>query len=233
MREFFKKILKGAIEHWLVSLLSAVGVYLLWIYRTFVKDWILAKHSLAFYGGIWLLLLCISVLLFPIIYFLIILLRGRCHLKNPKDIEYSIDSWFKSKDQYDPPPQKGEQYYLRGVEKALNIKRGHSILYLPMIAWKHRYGFEMGEETFKLTQLTLKNDITQVFEQYLNKIAPPDSKEYMIQCSNIDGALNWPDGAAKLFLTRNPPNREGYKVEIEDKGCDKILIRLKPKQSIH
>ncbi len=185
--------------------------------------WSSTKHSLELYGWIWLLLSIF--LIFLLVYFLFSVLRDRGRLTEPKDIEAALEDWFAHGDEYGIRVEKNMQYYFVGVEKNLNLKRGCCKLYLPMVAWKHGYFFEMGKKTFKLTQLTYENDVTTIFERHLSEKFSPHEKEFLLSCNEIDKRLGWPEGVTKLFLNRNRPQSEEF--EIEDKDNDKILIRRK------
>ncbi|MEJ2703845.1 MAG: hypothetical protein P8Z79_15525 [Sedimentisphaerales bacterium] len=60
---FQKRILKSAIENWLVSLFTAVGVAIggwsLWLYRSHLKDWLLSARSVEMLGWVWVALVLI------------------------------------------------------------------------------------------------------------------------------------------------------------------------------
>jgi len=187
-------------------------------------EWATTKHLLEIYN--WMLLLILSIFLFLFGSFLISMFREKGRLKNSHDIKNVIDNWFTTDINRRIPINRHGPYYFASIEKRLNIKRGSSKRYLPMVAFKHKYAFEMGGETFRLSKLTYENDPTPIFERYLNKLK--DVKEIIIPCDEIDSELRWPEGAAKLFFLRKPPRRnDGLGIEIEDVGANRIRIILK------
>ena len=98
-------------------------------------------------------------------------------------------------------------------------------MYLPMIAFKHGHGFEMGMKTFKLTKLTPENDMRKMFEQHVEKKCPNGENEIPLSCNEIDRELHWPNGATKLWLLEKAPGNE--KIRIEDLGGDRVRVVVK------
>ena len=187
----------------------------------FLRKWAFTKHPLEIYGWTWLLILSIFLFLFR--YFLRSILRDRGRLKNQRDIINAIDNWF-SKDINGRPPIYSEgPFYFSLVEKNLNLKRG-SRKYLPMVACKHGYCVESGKKTFRLAELTHKNNPMVILEPHLNKLSTGE-KEITLCCNDIDRDLAWPKGATKSFLLSLVPLKNvNFGIELEDIGGDKIRI---------
>ena len=200
-------------------ILLFVGVIFLTI-CFFLRKWAFAKYSFEMYGLVWLLFL--SIFLFLIGSFLYCTLRDKDRLKNEHDIINAIDSWFTKGNSYRQLVEKNVNYYFTGVEKHLNLRRGSSKRYLPMISFRHGYGFEMGKKTFKLTNLTPEKDPRNIFEKHFKPIFTGEEKEVFLSCKDIDRKLGWPEGATKSWLLSRPHSYE--KFEIRDEGRDKIRI---------
>jgi hypothetical protein len=225
MREFLLRTLKSAIENWLVILLTTTGVaiggWLLWLYRAYLKDWLFANWSIEMPVLAWMLVCAAELLL--AVYFILVIVEKFGRLKNPRDIINAIEDWFTNDYVFSGKPRANTPYFFDGVEKSLNLKRGSSKIYLPLIALKHGYVFQMGKKTFMLSKLTGQNDPSVIFEQHLKPLETSE-KEVLISCNDIDGELGWPKGAFKSFLLRWPPKNINFGVDIEDLGEDKIRI---------
>jgi hypothetical protein len=154
------------------------------------------------------------------------MLRDRGRLKNPCDIINVLDDWFTCENAFRGKPRANTPYFFDGVEKSLNLKRGSSKRYLPMVAWRHKYAFEIAKKSFKLTHITHENDPTPTFERYLKKLSPGE-KEILLPCNDIDRELRWPEGATKSFIINNPPGNLKLRFKIKDMGRDKICFILK------
>ena len=223
MREFLTRILKFVVKHWGIMLLTAAGTsfggWLLWLCRTYLKDWFFSIWYVEMPGWVWVLI-CVVVLLL-VVYFVLSMMEKLGRLKNPRDVISAIEDWLTG-DNSDKP-QTNMQYYFAGVEKSLKLKRGSSKRYLPMISWKHGYAFQMGKKTFTLTRLTHQNDPTAILEPYFNNLFT--EKEITLSCNDIDSKLGWPEGATKSFLLiRTPLRNINFEIEIKDMGGDKIRI---------
>jgi len=199
---------------------TAIGGWLLWLYRTHLKNWLLSEHSIEVYGWLWIF--GFGLFLFLIIYSLQCVLRDKGRLKNPHDIVSAIDTWLSAGDRQFYPVEMDTPYYFCEVERDRNLKRGSSLKYLPMIAFRHNYAFEMGKKTFKLTNLTPDKDPRNIFEKHFKPIFNGEEKEIFLSCKDIDKKLGWPEGATKAWLLSRPNTSEEFK--IEDEGGDKIRI---------
>jgi hypothetical protein len=224
MREFLTRILKFVVKHWGMMLLTAAGTAiggrLLWLYKTYLKDWCLSIRHVELPGWAWILLCVVEV--FLVVYFIRGLWKNLGNLKNPRDVISAIECWFADDNSMNDKPETNTSYYFAGVEESLNLKRGSSKRYLPMIAWKHGYAFRMGKKTFTLTPLTHQNDPTVIFEQYLNNLT--SEKEVTLFCKTIDSVLGWPEGATKQFLLYRPFLNVNFGIEIKDMVGNKIRI---------
>lgn len=182
--------------------------------------WLKSKQTLELYSWEWLLFLLIF--LFLLVYFIrsIVLNKGR--LKNACDITSGIENWFNRNIDGAAPIIQNRPYYFANLEKDLNLKRGSSLKYLPMIAFRHGYAFEMGKKTFKLTNLTPEKDPRNICEKHFKPIFTGEEKEVFLSCKDIDRKLGWPEGATKSWLLSRPNSNEEF--EIKDEGRDKIRI---------
>jgi hypothetical protein len=228
MMGFLIKTFKSSIENWLVSLLTvsgaAIGGWLLWLYRVYLKDWLLSTRYVEMSGWKWISLGIIVFLLAS--YFVISMLKNIGRFKNQGDIVSSLEDWFTNGDEFGDTPKTNTPYFFAGVDKSLNIKRGYSKKYLPKIAFKHGYAFQMGQETFTLTELTHQNDPTHIVEQHLKPLMD-GVKEILLFCNDIDSELGWPKGAAKYFLLNERLSNANFAIEIKDVDGNELRINRK------
>ncbi len=192
--QFWLKVLNKIEDH-VAAVIAGVIISISTVICVFFYGWMKTTHSLTMYGWAWLLFLL--VVLFLIFYFLYNTLREKGRLKNEHDILNAIDSWFTEGDGYGESVERNVNYYFSCLEKDLNLRRGSSKRYLPMIACKHRYAFETGEKTFKLTNLTPEKDPWKIFEKHLKPMFTGKEKEVFLSCKDIDRKLSWPEGATK------------------------------------
>ena len=156
MKNLLKQTEKLLLEHWVLSLLGSGGIvasFFGWIYRTYLKDWLLSKHSLEMYGLVFILVfLAIAGMLIR----LIMLEKKRKRLNrdlltDANDIKGAINDWFNSSGIYiDCQFEEEENIYFQSLDDTLNIKKGSSKKYLPILAKENGYGIEIGEKTFRL-----------------------------------------------------------------------------------
>ena len=99
-------------------------------------------------------------------------------------------------------------------------------MYLPLVAMKHGYAFDIGEKTFTLTQITIRNDPFTILERHLKPLETGE-KEILLSCNNIDRELGWPKGLAKMLLLNMPLRNINFEIELKDMGSDKIRIICK------
>jgi hypothetical protein len=208
--------IKGHIETAVASFIITVGSVLCVIFW----KWATSKHSIEFFGWIWVLLCVWGLLL--VVYFIWGIVEKFGRLKNPGDVVGAIEDWF-AENEIGDMPQTNTQYFFSGVEKSLNLKRGSSKIYLPLVAFKHGYAFQMGEKTFTLIKLTSQNDPVIIFERYLKPLETSE-KEVLLSCNNIDSELGWPKGSAKYFLLNERVSNANFAIEIKDMGGNKLRI---------
>jgi hypothetical protein len=220
IKQFCIKVFHKVEDH-VAGTLASILIVIVVVSCSFFWGWLKRKYSLEMYAWTWLLVLSIFLLL--IAYSLYHILRDKGRLKNEHDIIYAIENWFTKGDIYGESVEENVNYYFSGVEKDLNLRRGSSKRYLPMIAFRHGYAFEMGKKTFKLNKLTLNNDPTTVLEKYLKPLENGE-KEIILRCNNIGKELAWPEEATKHFLLSQLQKNVNFGIEIEDIGRDKIRI---------
>lgn len=228
MKDLFSKIVKSLLEHWVVTLLGSSGIvatFFLWVYHTFLKDWLVTKHSLELYGLVFILaFLAIGGL--PILLFMFVKKKPKRNLlTNAKDIIGTIEDWFNNSDIYNPF-EKETCIFFQSLDDGLNIKKGSSRKYLPVLAQRKGYGIEIGKETFKLVLLTAGNDFEKTLQEYLP--SEKDSKEWLIPTYDIDNKIRWPKGTTKNCIEVYFELEGEYdNLIFEDRGNGNILIRIK------
>ncbi|HUT47292.1 MAG TPA: hypothetical protein VMX36_13490 [Sedimentisphaerales bacterium] len=125
------KILKFAIKHWFQMFLTvagtAIGGWLLWLYRTHLKNWLISEHSLELYGWLWILVF--GLFLFLIIYSLQCVLRGRGRLKDPKDVRNVLSKWWRHCTEQNSK-QKEFTLYFSSIDDREKLKKGSAKKYL-------------------------------------------------------------------------------------------------------
>jgi len=196
----------------------------LWLYRTYLNDWFFSTWYVEMPGWTCLLICVFELVL--VAYFIWGIVEKLSRLKSPGDVVNAIEDWFTNGDELGDMPQTNTPYFFAGIEKSLELKRSISKEYLPMIAFRHGYAFEMGEKTFKLTTLTLNNDPTTALGKHLKPLLNGE-EQITLCCDSIDRELGWPQGATKSFLLSRPLNNVNFAIEIEDIGGDKIRILRK------
>ena len=216
-KQFWFKVLNKIEDH-VAAVMAGVIISIISVLYVIFGGWLKSTHSLTIYGWVWLLLLLI--LLFLTAYFIYHTLREKARLKNEHDIINAIDYWFKEDDSYGASVEKDVNYYFSYLEKDLNLTRGSSRRYLPMIACIHGYAFEVGKRTFKLTNLTPEKDPSNLFEKLLKPIFNGKETEVLLSCKDIDAKLGWPEGAIKAWLLSRPQSNEDFYTKYE--GGDKI-----------
>jgi hypothetical protein len=219
IKGFCIKVLHKVEDHFASALASFIIVIIIAFCAVFWK-WLKSKQTLELYSGVWLLFLLIF--LFLLVYFIRSIVLNKGGLKNAGDITSGIDNWFNKNIDGAAPIVQNRPYYFANLEKDLNLKRGSSLKYLPMIAFRHGYAFEMGKKTFKLTNLTPEKDPRNIFEKHFKPIFTGEGEEVFLSCKDIDRKLGWPEGATKSWLLSRPNSNEEF--EIKDEGRDKIRI---------
>lgn len=225
MKEFFSKITKSLLEHWVVILLGSGGIAVTfcgWIYRTFLKNWLTTKYSLELHG-LELILVFLAIVGLTILLMLVKKKPKRDLLTDLMDVKGAIEDWFN--DSYlDPPFETETSIFFRDLDDSLNIKKGSSRKYLPILACDQGYGIEFGEKTFRLVSLTVENNLMKIFQEYLT--TEKDAKEWLIPTHEIDNKLFWPKGTTKNSLLLFLEFCGNFcDCKVEDKGNGNILLR--------
>ena len=100
MREFLIRILKGAVENWLISLLTAgcaaVGGWLLWLCRGYLKDWLLSTRYVEMPGWAWVVTIAVIMLL-PLSFFWLITENRRGKRGSREDFKNHLKTFLKKK----------------------------------------------------------------------------------------------------------------------------------------
>ena len=211
IRKFGLKIW-SKIENHLAGYIAVIIILIFLAACSLLWEWSSTKHSLEMYGWTWLLLSIFFISL--LCYFMFSLLRERARLKDPDDIKGAIEDWLVRGHDV----EKDTQYFFRGLEKSLNLRRHSSKIYLPILAYNHGYGFEIGKKTFKLTKLTDENSIAVILEQHLEEHVAADAKEVVICTYKLDRKLRWPKGTTEQYMKSLKYVPDGYKVEYKGKG---------------
>lgn len=218
-KRFLLKVLSKIEDH-VVAIIAGVIISIGSVLCIVSWEWLKSKQTIELYSGVCLLFLLIF--LFLLIYFIRNVVLNKGSLKNVGDITSVIDNWFNKNIDGAAPIVQNRPYYVANLEKDLRLKRGSSLKYLPMIAFRHGYAFEMGKKTFKLKNLTPEKDPRNIFEKHFKPIFTGEGKEVFISCKDVDRKLGWPKGATKSWLLSRPNSNEEF--EIKDEGRDKIRI---------
>ena len=228
MKDLFSKIVKSLLEHWVVTLFGSGGIiamFFAWIYHTFLKDWLATKHSLELHGLVFILVF-LAIAALPILLVMLVKKKPkRDLLTDANDIKGAINDWFNHSYIY-CPFEKEESIFFQGLDDGLNIKKGASRKYLPVLAQKNGYGIEIGKKTFKLVSLTAENNFAKILQEYLP--SEKDSKEWLIPTYDIDNKLRWPKGTTKNCIAVYFELDGKYdNCKFKDKGNGNILIQIK------
>lgn len=218
-KRFGLKVLNRVEDH-VVAVVAGVIILVGSALCVIFWEWLRSKQTLEFYSGVWLLFLLIFLFLLVFSVRSIVLNKGR--LKNAGDITSGIDNWFNSHIDGASPIIQNRPYYFANIEKDLNLERGSSVKYLPMIAFRHGYAFEMGKKTFKLTSLTPEKDPRNLFEKHFRPVLTGEGQEVSLSCKDADRKLGWPEGATKAWLLSRPSSNEEF--EIRNEGRDRVRI---------
>jgi hypothetical protein len=203
------------IEDRIVNVIASAIIIVVLASCVIFWKWVTEKHSVEFYGWVWVSL-C-GGCLFLAVYFILGIVGEIGRLKNPQDVMSAIERWF-ARGEFGDRILTNTPYFFARVEKSLNLKRG-STIYLPTIALKHGYVFKMGKKTFTLDRRTNQNDPFSIVSRYLKPLDTGE-KEVLLPCDSIDRELIWPKGSAKVLLL-NTFLRNEYFV-VEDMGKDKV-----------
>jgi hypothetical protein len=104
MREFLTRIFKSAIENWLVSLITTAGVaiggWLLWLYRAYLKDGLLSNRYAEMPGWLWVLIVLAISIIPALLVFLIMRRKTQRRKKiftDETDIKNALRQWFRQR----------------------------------------------------------------------------------------------------------------------------------------
>ena len=228
MKDLFSKIGKSLLEHWVVTLLGSGGIvttFFAWICRTFLKDWLLTKHSLELHGLVFILVFLVIAGL-PILLFMLVKKKPKRELlTDANDIVGTINDWFNNRHFY-CRFKKEKSIFFSKLDDDLGIKKGASRKYLPILAQSNKYGIEIGKKTFKLVSLTAENDFRKISQEYVS--FEKDPKGYLFSTYDIDNKLRWPKGTTKNYMmVRDELNGKRVNLKFKYKGNGYILIQEK------
>ena len=157
-KDIFVSLLRWLLKEWVKALLLPSTVLVLGflglVFRNYIKDWLIVKHSIKLHGFVWLLLF--FIFLFLLAFFGALIFRkiakvkkfGR-KLKTRKDVEIAIRNWISAL------PLGQTRHYYDDVENELNLKHGVMRAYLEAVAVESvecEVRVEIGKKTFELTK---------------------------------------------------------------------------------
>jgi hypothetical protein len=98
MRENFWKILKFVMKHWVEMLLTFIGVsvggWLLWLYKEYLKDWLLSTRYVEMPGWLWVLIVIVISVVPAMLVFWIMRRESRI-LTDERDIKNALKEWYR------------------------------------------------------------------------------------------------------------------------------------------
>jgi len=136
-------ILRWLLKEWVKALLGVAAILLLgylgWVYRTYIKNWLVAKYSLETYGLVWIAIIVGIIFLSALTFWLIIREPKKKKLTDETDIRNELNDWWKR----DKPimherraygtPQSEFVIHCRSVDRHRSLKKGSAAKFLPGI----------------------------------------------------------------------------------------------------
>lgn len=110
-----------------------------WIFRTYIKNWLIAKHSLETCGLVWIAIIFGIIFLSAMTFWLIIRESKKKKLTDETDIKNELNDWWENdkpimheRRAYDTP-QSEFVIHCSSVDKSRSLKRGSAAKFLPGI----------------------------------------------------------------------------------------------------
>jgi len=136
-KDIFGAVLQWVLKEWVKALLGAVAVIVLGclglVYHTYLKNWLVAQHSLGFYGWAWILIPLFITVLSILIFWL--LTKQKILYKDEEDIRNMLEQWFrKFSTNYRGRPKPNLTINFALCDKINHLNKGSSEKYLEPIA---------------------------------------------------------------------------------------------------
>jgi hypothetical protein len=147
---------------WLITVEAPPLLVTLW-------GWVRSDSSIRTYELVGLIVF--PVLSLPFWFFLRFMMNSRGRVKHPRDIAGVIDYWLTMEINGQPSGVKSEPFDFAEFENELNLKRGTSRKFLPMIALQRGYDVDVGNKRFRVIRLTPGDNRRTRLTQWLEECA--------------------------------------------------------------
>jgi len=132
MKSRLIQALKWLLKEWVKALLAAMAIFFLgflaWIFRTYIRNWLAAKHSIEIFGWLWIL---VSFLVVSLPVLILWLFAGRKPLyKDDEDVRVMLE------EQLERLSKGGDNEIridYRLWDSKLGLKKGSAAKFLPKI----------------------------------------------------------------------------------------------------
>ena len=156
MKISFEKIAKSLLEHWVITLLSSGGIvaaFFGWIYRTYLKDWLVSKNSFELYGWVWIA----AIMFIALLPFFISWLFTRPKYKNEEDVKNVLSAYLRHCTNGNPTQEN--TFRFNAVDKLQKLKRGSAKKYFKDVinetnCWSI---VNQGDDTIRVKRDSIKN----------------------------------------------------------------------------
>lgn len=137
----FSAALRWLLKEWVKVLLTSITVFIGWIFRTYIKNWLIAEHALEIYGFIWVTAVLGIILLSILIFWLVIRKPKKNILTDEIDIKNELGDWWaerkiahnSSRPSWMGGPRGEFTIHCRSVDRHRSLKKGSAAKFLPGI----------------------------------------------------------------------------------------------------
>ena len=175
------KMAQWLLKEWVKALLGSLALvfigFLAWIFRSYIKNWLISKHYIEMCGWVWVTIIVGTVFLPMLIFWLIIREPKKKKLTDETDIRNELNDWWKR----DKPimherraygtPKSEFTIYCSQVDNRRRLKKGSARKFLPGIIEDDNVYFikSKGKKTIAVQRkgLTIKAGPNGSFGGYL------------------------------------------------------------------
>lgn len=134
-------VLRWLLKEWVKVLLASVVTFTGWIFRTYIRNWLIAEHTLEMYGFVWVIAVLGIILLSILTFWLIIRKPKKDILTDEIDIRNELGNWWterktshhNSRPRWMGGPRDEFIIHCSNVDKQVNLKQGSTAKFLPEI----------------------------------------------------------------------------------------------------